>query len=783
MKKILILLLLVICGMGVASTYTLKAENTSKIVIADEVDGKYSYMNLAGDITIEGIIKGSGLTGIESVHIKAGSTLTQATLKNESDIQVGFEASFLAQTLPVGSDYPLEIVINRTLSDEETLPLLTSDSTIANDSAEIDGKSTFISVDENNQIHIGANGSGGGGVDPQITTVDGKDTTVDADGTVNIVGEFTGYNLDKIGDVKFKLDTSINQATIIEQNATYMRAELTLDSSILPKGSKYLVSFITDRGAVTELNGTLTSSVDLDEQSQPVLDKVTYARVDELMGVIVGATGLLNVEDQQVTPTYQLDGTVSAKDLVTDAGIIVTGGTPEYSYAGTVDTSTVGDLQTTTIVVRDSSDPYMQINFTVEYNVVNDDGGLSATSQTNIPTYDLNQSVSVEQFLSDAGIVISGGTEPYTIYGVIDTSVEGNMKPVQLVVTDSSDPVQTLVLNVFYNVEVGVTGEIIGVLGLKHNATVKYTYTGNPEEAYLIAQNNTTGQTWTNSDVIDTTEQGVDYLPFKALGTGDTTFYLMYNDVILDTYNLHILDIYDANKFFMPYANDGRLPVFDSNNNTELTQRSGDDIKYKNRGWYSTYQLDTSKPIFIDGSYRCDGNDLVTGDGKGFVFYDSQTREQPGGTGGNMGIINQDGSTYADHGITVTADSYNDGHDDQAEINAVGDSDGSDSPRHLSTTSTGHPRGFWTKDVHKNFDVEWEPYTEEFSAEFSGKITGYIGSPKGDEDSEDQVIVSYDVPRTTFPQGYYWLKFNATTGTRTMLAQIQINDIEGTWVF
>lgn len=42
--------------------------------------------------------------------------------------------------------------------------------------------------------------------------------------------------------------------------------------------------------------------------------------------------------------------------------------------------------------------------------------------------------------------------------------------------------------------------------------------------------------------------------------------------------------------------------------------------------------------------------------------------------------------------------------------------------------------------------------------------------------------VDYDVPATNFPQGHYWLKFNATTGKQGITAKFRIDDIQGAWI-
>ncbi len=762
------------------------------------VTGNDTVINPDGSITVKAKIEGKNLSEYY-IRIKAGTyinAIDNATInatKTEVDIEKTFQPSSI-----MGKKYELGVYTDYGRASEKYSILIADESTESSKS--INGYTSIVDVDDKTgQVSIEVRND-----TPQINNIDGSKSTVNTDGSVTIKAEISGKRLDNLTKdaVRIKAGSYNNKPDSIAVNSTgtVMTLEKKFNrSTLLDKEFKMFI--VTEYGGVDEktlpLEALKTTEDEVEKDGYN-----SYIKVDDFSKqILMGAEKInnkLTVLDQLQIPTYKQNQDVAAEKLVEDAGIVVTG--DDVKITGYVNTDNIGNKLAVKITFTEQSGDREQITKYVEYNVTKNNIDLEIGDQKVIPTYKQNQDVTTEQLVEDAGIVLTGD-DPYVGIQTVDTSKIGNkFKKTVLYGEYNGDEEHTLGV-VEYNVE---------------NSTVDL----NVEDQKLTPTYDQYEDVSSEKLVEDAGVKISGDTPIEITGTVSTDKIGQFNASItftehegdkeqttkLITYNV-IDNSIDASEYFDAYSNDKLLPTFNENNEAELTRIGGmygNLDRGANRGFFSKKQIDTSKPFEVEAFYQCFGEAFPVGDGKAISFYQplDGNRNQNGGPGDNLGIINQNGTPFASKGVSITLDSNNaddakaftpgTGSPSSQYVEVVDMSQG-EASNPVELYKQGGVDGLAIFDTYKHgwqkWNIKWTPYSITDNAQKSGKFNITVDLPYGHAaHAEDVMNFEYEVDRSVFPQGNYWMKISATTTDggfdwkSTIEAKVKISDIDAKWV-
>ncbi len=800
-------------------------EDKDASIDSSSIDGSKTKINADGSVSVVVTIEGDNLDKLDSskVKIKAGKYNNSANVTVTSSNTLLTATHDFSQATLKDNSFAIGLVINAGLSDEEIIDVTANETTT--DELTVGDYKTYIDInDSSSKMTIGANKVASSFIDLEVTPATklpeyDKNTVISAeklvyDAGIKVVGDgpfiYSGtVDTSVVGPQNAKItiiesngdkqSTTVNVGYIVNETTTDLTVssqfnvpvyyigdsvsaeKLILDSNIGVSGDKP----ISYSGSVsTSTAGRKTTIITISEGSgdkETTTKEVNYEVIDKSIDLTVGI--------QTSVPTYKVDQIVSAEQLVSDAGVDYNGDMP-IKITGTVPTLVAGEPFVANITFTEQSGDYekqtVQIYYRVRASVPNKD--LVVSSQTTTPTYELSEVVSAEKLVSDAGITYTGDT-PINITGTVLTDTVGDLETT-ITFKETSGDLETKSQKVKYNVTSAASGDIVmvGQSGT-NSATVKYTYNGPLDDAKLRLTQS--GSLVAEVAINEETEGGFGYQVFTGLVP-----YISYNvkllngDSVLDEQDFTINGTFIASNYFDPYSNDGDNRGFNGSNEVQLTDRTYDNAK--SRGLFSKYQIDTSQPFKFNGYYKCDGLAFPTASGKSLSFYQSKDgrRDHVGDVSETLGLL-EGGSPYATNGISIALDSY--GKDDgwgsgtqQVEIidMSLGSGSGKNgNPYELYTANDGldNKAIFWSENW-STFNVEWTPYADDSIV--SGNLHVEVGVRYGD----GKIEFDYQPSSMVFPQGYYWVKFGATTpyaGEFVSVSEMsfKIDDFSAAWVY
>lgn len=664
--------------------------------------------------------------------------------------------------------------VSLTVSDQLVIPTYTQGETVTADDLVTDA-----GISATGDLDIAITGTVntstiGNGLSANVTFTEGS-------GDEETLNKTVFYNVEK-ANVPLVVGTQTGAVPTYTQDQVVTAQQLIEDAGITYSGDEpIIITGTVDTSTIGTMIATITfteGSGDLESKEITVVYQVEEAPVEYID---------LTASEQVNIPVYTQDQVVTAQQLIEDAGITYSGDEP-ITITGTVNTAGVGAEQPAIITLTEGGGDRQSKDLIVKYGVTEGDVDLIVNDQTSVPTYSQNQEVTAEQLVEDAGVTMSGDT--VSVSGVVDTSIVGDNLTATINFVETAGDMESTTANVTYNVISSSTGEIVSAIQAGDNsATVKYQYNGSLENATLSVWNGSSklGEANINAE----TGEGYGYQVFNNLPTNTELVFKLYDgDTLLSEYKLILTGVFVASNYFDVYANDGDIRNFNGDNEIYLTDKTYDNKK--NRGAYSKYQIDTSQPFVFNGFYQCDSLTFPTASGKAIAFYQSKDghRDHAGDYSEALGLL-ENGSPYAENGIAVALDSY--GKDDswgngtqQVEVIDMSQGTGSNedaNPYELYTNNDGidNKAIFWMKDW-ATWDIEWTPYAD--TTTFSGNLHVKVAIKYGDGNIE----FDYQVPNDVFPQGYYWMKMDATTPEAGEFVSpsemsIKIDDISAAWVY
>lgn len=791
------------------------------------IDGSKSVINADGGVTVVATIEGENLNLIDPslVKIKAGiyNNTAEVTV-NSTNTELTATRVFPVSTL-INYDFDISLVLDYGTADENVMPLTASEAT--QDELELTETTTFINIDDaDSTMNIGATINEDEFIDlavsgqtsiptyEQGSYVSASDLVADAGLTVVGDGPFV-----YMGAVKTD-NLDINAATITVTELSGDRESLTTvvyydvvkanvdlvhtnptSIPVYDKGEAVTPAQLLDDAGISytgDLPITLTGTVDTTTAGNRYADILFQEKSGDFQAEYVrvyytvdnGFIDLTVDYDDSYTPTYTVGTEFPASQLAADSHVTYDGDGPIYIgyYFDIPDYNTEGPGSVYVRFLEQSGDKE-HFDVMMNYEMVAPDITTEITPGIEIPDYEIGTVVDAEQLFNDTGSVVNG-LAPFTYTGTVDTSTVGEHQA-EITVTgaNGSEATVTLtynVINAIDNADIISAIGAVGTNGLSGYASVNYAYEGDLTDVRIEAYRD--GALELSVDVTEETTNGNVVLDPLTVGV-TYEIRLVKGETVLDTEDVTIPVSFDANDFFDVYAigNDD-VHYFNSGNWITLTNSLFG--TNQNRGAYSKYKIDTSQPFHFDGKYSMDETFFPAASGIAMMFYQSKDgqRNHTGDTGESLGLY-ENGSSYVDHGIAVSADMYNtdDSWGNGTHYGEIIDPTrgDSDDPYEITKVLAGRKNrpGFWTREEWKKFEIIWTPY--ENDAAYSGHLTAKIGDPQGDKDDDGYITVESDITHDLFPQGYYWFKLDATTGgaiVANVNTGITIDGVEAAWV-